>query len=532
MILCGIFAFFTILFVFSGVFEYIHRRGSRMTQYINSKKIKNKKSASIILHGHMLKDSFASVLVNFFRKLRIINNVVVRYVSYNESKLAKKQDDETPNNDIPQEESNKNVKVKTIYFIRHAESIWNSVINRKLSTQKVVDIGLLLLYETCLLFNKKSVIVDSPLSNAGVMQSVELLNFLNQGQTGINQEPLICYREPCNNIKEDDLKDKTQKTMEIARKNSIKNLYKKAKRRRKKKTDDDDNASNDTGKKKEKKKKKKSELKKTLDGEYFNILLENLNKDNKSDDAMTTKNSDNENNNEENDDDEDNDEEEVDDDDYVYTDDEKEYDPDEVINLSIEDHIKIINNTSQYESSILCSDLRRTISTCFISLNNRINTNKDSINILNSLQEISRNPDCVPLFPYYDDKYVKPEVESVFYNKVGKLLKTKIKLRNRASQNKFIDTLDYIFSQNDDIFIIFGHSNWFRIFFNKFLKGPHISKTNKIKNSGIVVFNIIKSDDNGTPHYEVQENSVRSIYKGFEEGEKEELQAGDKLKQN
>ncbi|SCM02941.1 conserved Plasmodium protein, unknown function [Plasmodium chabaudi chabaudi] len=532
MILCGIFAFFTILFVFSGVFEYIHRRGSRMTQYINSKKIKNKKSASIILHGHMLKDSFASVLFNFYRKLKIINNVVVRFVSYKDSKLAKKQDDETPNNDIPQEESNKNVKVKTIYFIRHAESIWNSVINRKLSTQKVVDIGLLLLYETCLLFNKKSVIVDSPLSNAGVMQSVELLNFLNQGQTGINQEPLICYREPCNNIKEDDLKDKTQKTMEIARKNSIKNLYKKAKRRRKKKTDDDDNASNDTGKKKEKKKKKKSELKKTLDGEYFNILLENLNKDNKSDDAMTTKNSDNENNNEENDDDEDNDEEEVDDDDYVYTDDEKEYDPDEVINLSIEDHIKIINNTSQYESSILCSDLRRTISTCFISLNNRINTNKDSINILNSLQEISRNPDCVPLFPYYDDKYVKPEVESVFYNKVGKLLKTKIKLRNRASQNKFIDTLDYIFSQNDDIFIIFGHSNWFRIFFNKFLKGPHISKTNKIKNSGIVVFNIIKSDDNGTPHYEVQENSVRSIYKGFEEGEKEELQAGDKLKQN
>ncbi|CAD2093762.1 conserved Plasmodium protein, unknown function [Plasmodium vinckei lentum] len=520
MIVHWIFGFFGILFVLSGVLEYMHRRGSRKIQYINSKGIKNKKHSSVVLHGHMLKDSFASVFINFFRKLKIIKNIIVRYLSYNESKLVKKHYEENANNDIPQEKNDGNVKIKTIYFVRHAESIWNSVINRKLSTQKVVDIGLLLLYETCLLFNKKSVLVDSPLSNAGVMQSVELLNFLNQGQNVINQEHLICYRDTCNNTKEDDLKDKNQKNMEFSKKNSLKDLYKKAKRRKRKKTDND--ASNSTEEKEKgkekKKKKKKSELKKTLDGDYFNFVLESLSKDNKSDDAMSTKNSDDENDNDENYDDDD------EDDDYIYSDDEKEYDPDEIINLSIEDHIKIINNTSQYESSILCSDLRRTISTCFISLNNRINTNKDTINILNSLQEISRNPDCVPLFPYYDNKYVKPEVESVFYNKVGKLLKTKIKLRNRKSKNKFIDTLDYIFSQNDDIFIIFGHSNWFRIFFNNFLKAPHVSKTNKIKNSGIVVFNMIKSDNNGTPHYEVQENSIRSIYKGFEENENEEFQ--------
>ncbi|KEG03229.1 hypothetical protein YYE_02163 [Plasmodium vinckei vinckei] len=490
MIVYGFIVFFTLLFVVSGVLEYMHRRGSRKTEYIHSKRIRNKKLANVVMHGHIIKDSFWSVFVNFYRKLKIINKVIVRYISYNESKLAKKHYKETKKNDIPQEKNNENAKIKTIYFIRHAESIWNSVINRKLSTQKVVDIGLLLLYEACLLFNEKSVIVDSPLSNAGVMQSVELLNFLNQGQNVINQEHLVCYRDTCNNTKEDDLKDKSQKNVEIDKKDSLKGRDKKSKRKRKKKTDDISNST-------EKKKKKKVN------------------------DAMTTKNSDNENDSDETD--EDADDSEDDNGDYTY-DNEKEYDPDEIIKLSIEDHIKIINNTSQYESSILCSDLRRTISTCFISLNNRISTNKDSINILNSLQEISRNPDCVPLFPSYGNKYVKPEVESVFYNKVGKLLKTKIKLRNKTSENKFIDTLDYIFSQSDDIFIVFGHSNWFRLFFNIFLKTPHISKTNKIKNSGIVVFNMIKSDNNGTPYYEVQENSVRSIYKGFEESENEEFQ--------
>ncbi|CXI55743.1 conserved Plasmodium protein, unknown function [Plasmodium berghei] len=505
MIVVAIFAIFSILFIFSGVFEYIHRRNSRRTQYINSKRVKNKKLGNIVLHGHMLKDSFASTLNNFFCKLKIINNVFLRYVSYNESELVKNNSKETKNGDIPQEKNYENAKVKTIYFIRHAESVWNSVINKKISAQMIIDLGLLLMYELCLLFDKKTLLVDSPLSNAGVMQSIELLNFLNQGQNGINQESLICYREPCNNTKEDDLKNKSEKSMELIRKGSIKNLYKKT--RRKKKTDND--TSNGKGEK------KKNDVNQTLDNEYFKFLIENINNNNKSDDAMSIQNFDNENNNGENDDSD------------MYTEisnDEKKYDPDAIINLSIEDHIKIINNTSKYESSILCSDLRRTISTCFISLYNRINTSKDSVSVLNSLQEISRNPDCIPLFSYYDNKYIKSEVESVFYKKVGKLLKTKIHLRNKKSKNKFVDTLDYIFSKDNDIFIVFGHSNWFKIFFNNFLRSPHISKTNKIKNSGIVVFNMIKSDHNGTPYYEIQENSIRSIYKGFEGSENEELQ--------
>lgn len=192
------------------------------------------------------------------------------------------------------------------------------------------------------------------------------------------------------------------------------------------------------------------------------------------------------------------------------------YDPEAIVNLNIKDHIDILNRI-KHKSAILCSNLRRTISSCFIGFYNRLNVYNENVYILNSLQEISRNPDCIPLLSFYH-KYITTDMELLLHRDMEKLCKRNIFINNATTRsNTFADTLKFIFENENDIFIIFGHSLWIYIFFNSFLKLHHKAKLYKLQNSGIILFNIARyMNDKNEPEYEIISSSIRLIYKNFE----------------
>ncbi|KYN95707.1 hypothetical protein PGSY75_1409600 [Plasmodium gaboni] len=414
-------------------------------------------------------------------------------------------------------ENKKNVQVKTIYFIRHSESVWNSVFNKELSTKQFLKMFMVILYELVFLFSKKSALIDSPLSNTGIIQSIELSNFLLEGRTDLNDE--FC-EETFNQIEyihdKNKNNDNTMNDREYYNKNNSNiDLYKLSKKKlmknknlllnnnKNKETNDMDTTNNN----------------KNNDDNNNN----NNNNNNKNNDNNNNKNYDNNNNIDDDDNNIDETEEKIlgNVKNYItynknkvdntnnkndnYHNNKDEYNHEEIINLSLKDHIDILNN-NKYESVLLCSDLRRTISSCFISFYNRINKNNEEIHVLNSLQEISRNPDCVPLMKYYN-KYVTTDIEKFLHKDVEKLFRKNIKFNKNFTRNSFLDTLDYIFNHDKNIFIIFGHSLWFMNFFKYFLKESHKAKTSKLKNASILVFNVFKyeNDNDQNSFFNVEE---------------------------
>ncbi|SOV18704.1 conserved Plasmodium protein, unknown function [Plasmodium sp. gorilla clade G2] len=398
-------------------------------------------------------------------------------------------------------ENKKNVQVKTIYFIRHSESVWNSVFNKELSTKQFLKMFMVILYELVFLFSKKSALIDSPLSNTGIIQSIELSNFLLEGRTDLNDE--FCD-ETFNQIEyihdKNKNNDNTMNDREYNNNNNNIDLYKLSKKKlmknknsllnynKNKETNDMDTTINNKNNNDD------NNNNNNIDDDNNNNIDETQQKilrnvksyityDNNNVDDINNKNDNNHNNNNNKD----------------------EYNHEEIINLSLKDHIDILNN-NKYESVLLCSDLRRTISSCFISFYNRINKNNEEIHVLNSLQEISRNPDCVPLMKYYN-KYVTTDIEKFLHKDVEKLFRKNIKFNKNFTRNSFLDTLDYIFNHDKNIFIIFGHSLWFMNFFKYFLKESHKAKTSKLKNASILVFNVFKyeNDNDQNSFFKVEE---------------------------
>ncbi|EUD65790.1 hypothetical protein C922_03773 [Plasmodium inui San Antonio 1] len=186
-----------------------------------------------------------------------------------------------------------------------------------------------------------------------------------------------------------------------------------------------------------------------------------------------------------------------------------------ILDMSVKEHIDVLNNM-KYKSVVLCSDLRRAITTCFIALQDRFKTSDENVYLLKSLQELSRNVDSITLFNFYH-KYVTPKTKNYVSDDVDALIKQKVKVAPQTNKRRFLDTLSYIFSDPNNIFIIFGHSLWFLSFFRSFLEPPHKARNHKMKNSSVVVFNISKyKDEHGEEQYQIDPDSVKVVFKGFE----------------
>ena len=142
-------------------------------------------------------------------------------------------------------------------------------------------------------------------------------------------------------------------------------------------------------------------------------------------------------------------------------------------------------------SQILCSNLRRAISTMAAGFRDRLARRPDDkILIVPCLQEISRNPDTLSITPAHTpvtaswiDRTSKIcDFQGIFSNQVDMSLHMGNKPINTNGLKRMNELCDFIFSNavRDEHVIIGGHSIYFRSFFRTFL--PYgVSKTNRTK---------------------------------------------------
>lgn len=490
-----IIGFIIFLFLLNIVYEYVHTFNVRKTKYRSDC---SPLLMHVFLHIHILNDIVSGCFYNGYVKLKIIGYSIYVFVTFDQKKYfqnvvrwqGRKRHHVLNREEIRNRErelydkfsNNQNVEVKTIYFIRHSESVWNNAFNKKFNFYSIFNISFIFVHEIVFLFSSRTVLFDSPLSVNGIIQSLELSNFLR-----INEN--------------DDTHDEGEKKRGEKRKGKSHN----DKMMTMLSSYDENFISDDESVKfydfhksrfwrvdkknisqislEDKKKTTKQEMK------YMESLCT---KDN-TNDLLQNKS------------------------DCFLNKSDEHYDPQEIIDLDITHHIDILNR-KRYESTILCSNLRRTISSSFIGFYNRLHLHNENIYVLDSLKEVSRNPDCVSLLPFYK-KYILTDMESFVHKDIENMSKRNININNNKKYwNIFTDTLNFIFQSPDNIFIIFGHSLWISIFFKTFLKTFHEAQLLKLQNSGILLFNVAKYiNDKGEYEYEIMYNSIRVLYKDFEE---------------
>ena len=210
-------------------------------------------------------------------------------------------------------------------------------------------------------------------------------------------------------------------------------------------------------------------------------------------------------------------------------------------------------------SKIVCSNLRRAISTCVLSLWHRLKFTTEKIYILSCLQEIGVNVDTHT----HTEKFQVPQVSNVemmsknldtkalndFYSnrietKYNNGTKSQYLMESQQDLQKRLQLFaEWIFMQQNDndsndekedniggfktikndkkknkippAVIAVGHSAWIRHFFKSYLpqKSDFIGKTTKLSNCGVVAFKFYYNKH--TKKYGIAPNTITVIYKGF-----------------
>mmetsp|Transcript_11724 Transcript_11724/g.16904 ORF Transcript_11724/g.16904 Transcript_11724/m.16904 type:complete len:363 (+) Transcript_11724:95-1183(+) len=178
-------------------------------------------------------------------------------------------------------------------------------------------------------------------------------------------------------------------------------------------------------------------------------------------------------------------------------------------------------------SRLVSSSLRRAISTVAICFQERMKRlPNETILVLPSLQEISRNPDTLSITPPYTPvtaSWIERDssacaFQDVFTNRTDMSLHKGNKPINTNGLKRMKEFCKYVFSQRDtEAFIVGGHSIWFRAFFQNFLPHDedHVAKKRKIVNAGAVGFTLMKVSTPQGEKYMIDPKSVTVIYGGF-----------------
>ena len=177
-------------------------------------------------------------------------------------------------------------------------------------------------------------------------------------------------------------------------------------------------------------------------------------------------------------------------------------------------------------SKIICSNLRRAISTLAAGFRERLARRpSDSIIIVPSLQEISRNPDALAITPpqtLVTPSWIEKESKIADFKQIyAKQCDVKLHYGNKpVNSNGYIRMQqfnDFVFKQDEDVIIAGGHSIWFRSYFKTFLpySNDHVAKTRKIVNGGTVSFTLMKTETNDGPVFMVDPKSILVVYGGF-----------------
>lgn len=195
-----------------------------------------------------------------------------------------------------------------------------------------------------------------------------------------------------------------------------------------------------------------------------------------------------------------------------------------------EDTVKIIQGQPGAPSSrILCSNLRRAISTVAGGLRDRFSRRPaDKIFVLSSLQEISRNPDALSITPtqtpvqasWIEKTSTKVcNFQEIFATQVDTSRHTGNKPVNSNGLVRMEDFCKHIFSTavREEHVIVGGHSLWFRSFFDSYLPYSvnHQARKKKIQNGGVVAFELLHAKTQYGDKYMVDPKTIRVVYLGF-----------------
>lgn len=192
-------------------------------------------------------------------------------------------------------------------------------------------------------------------------------------------------------------------------------------------------------------------------------------------------------------------------------------------------HIRIIRaDPDAQRSKIICSNLRRAVSTLAGGLSDRLSRRPmDKILIVPCLQEISRNPDTLTITPahtpiqasWIEKTSTQCDFQDIFTNQTDMSLHTGNKAVNTNGLKRMLEFCDFVFSGSvkEEYIIVGGHSIWFRYFFKTFLPYSitHVAKNKKIVNGGIVAFELAKAETRWGPKYMIDPKSIKTVYGGF-----------------
>jgi hypothetical protein len=193
------------------------------------------------------------------------------------------------------------------------------------------------------------------------------------------------------------------------------------------------------------------------------------------------------------------------------------------------EHVKIIrSDPGAPKSKILCSSLRRAVSTLAVGLNDRLSRRPtDKIVVVPCLQEVSRNPDTLSITPphstiqasWIEEKSKVCNFQKIFSNQTDMSFHTGNKPLNTNGYKRMLEFCELVFSDAcpEDYVIVGGHSIWFRYFFNMFLpfSVELVCKKKKIVNGGIVTFELMKAETRRGPKYMIDPKTVKVVYGGF-----------------
>ena len=180
------------------------------------------------------------------------------------------------------------------------------------------------------------------------------------------------------------------------------------------------------------------------------------------------------------------------------------------------DYAHELYNGDKADMRIVSSTLRRSMNTVTIALQDRIMRNREKVETLSSLQEISRNVDTISLSTPGDVQSNLGghmsclDAEKIFDSTMNK--------GNKRPANRGLERIrefvSWMFKQKENKIVVSGHSLYFRWFFRMYLPHgmQHVAKKKKIANGGVVAFDLVQ-DSKGS--VQIIPSSITSVYLGF-----------------
>lgn len=168
--------------------------------------------------------------------------------------------------------------------------------------------------------------------------------------------------------------------------------------------------------------------------------------------------------------------------------------PPEAINEAKPEHLLRYLCCPLPNSMVVASNLRRAIDTARIASAARLELPGEQIHVLSCLQEIGRNVDTLAISDAYA---IEPRVlaKSVEGEKPQEdLFNLSESHGNKSVQGmgrqRLVTFAKWCFCQQEDVLVVYGHSNWFQAFCQDFLPMDCTidAKKTKLRNCGVVSF--------------------------------------------